>query len=189
MTKKYIYLITVVFAFLGCSYHRENKTVEKLKIDTVNIKSDFLNIIRSYCLSHPDNNSITVYSKLFVEGSEGLCADSEDPYTYYIIGPSIKDIFVDKNEHQIAYPTRWFMMEGKNVFIQSGQDEILMNEKSNLFYKSNYVAKENLRTFMRQAWLIKTTRDDKCLIVSQRLSDYMRTNSYSLKTPLKFKSQ
>jgi len=182
--KKFIFSLAISLLFSICSCHR-TKTVESFKVDTTYIKQDFLNIIRNYSLTHPNYKSITVYSKLFVEGSEGICADSPDIYTYYIIGPSIKEIYIDKYGHQTPYPTRWFMMNKTYVYLQSGQDEILNNKESFSSYNSHLVKGENMQGFVQQAWLIKTTRDDKCLIVTKRLSDYVKKNPYLIKSPLK----
>lgn len=184
--------MNVIYGFMAlinvcCSTKvTENKEFETFKVDTMCLKKSFLNIVDSYCLHNPSNKSITIYSKFYIEGSEGLCAYSEDPSTYYVIGPSEKCMFEkDKNGNQVTYPISWFKRNNTYIFLQSGQDVLFANKNLMLFYESKMESKLTPKQFSKCSWLIKTTRDSTFHVVSKQLSKYLECMPIQLKTPLR----
>lgn len=189
MKKLFLYFILLATIMCCCRGKKTSCEVEALKIDTACLKNGFFKIVKDYMSEYPQYNSITIYSKLFVEGSEGLCSYSDSPFTYYIIGPSEECFFSrDKFGNRIVYPVRWFRIKEKYIFIQSGQDALLTNIEIVRFYKEqmDLLHNHNLEFIMTHMWLFKTTRDSKCYIVSRDLQDFLQHNSLGLMTPLRF---
>lgn len=192
MMKKQTFLILLFMTLLleNCSFRRnaECREINKHKVDTSHIKKEFLAIVDSFCLNYPQYRSVTIYSKFFVNGSEGLCAYSSNPYTYYVIGPSAKCMFErDKFGHKILYPVSWFETNGKYVFLQSGQDALFSNESFRKFYEKNMDSTIVPESFSMQAWVFRTNRNDACQIVSKDILCFLKDSPEKILSPLNIK--
>lgn len=183
----FLILLLMMLSLESCSLRRnaEYREVDKHKVDTSHLKKEFLAIVDSFCLIYPQYRSVTIYSKFFVNGSEGLCAYSFNPYTYYVIGPSAKCMFErDRFGHKILYPVSWFETEGKYIFLQSGQDVLFSNEYSRKFYEKNMDSTIVTKSFSKQAWVFRTNRNDACQIVSKDILCFLRDSPEEILSPL-----
>lgn len=184
---KILLLAIIMGLFNACSMRKTSKDIyDMYQIDTLSLKKDLLNIVDSFHYTYPQYKSITIYSKFFVDGSEGLCAYSADPFTYYAIGPSAKCMFEqDIFGHKIMYPMFWFKRHEIYVFLQSGQDALLKNESLQTFYQENMEIKITPELFSKCTWIIKTSRDSSCHIISKRAVNFLKVSPEKIFTPLK----
>lgn len=178
---KQLLFIVIALFFCLCSCNKNKTSLHLTELDQKSLDKSFLNIIKDYEATYPNDSNIVVYFN--VDSNHSVYYASG---IYFTIGEFEIPYFEATSIIQNKFlPSFYFVLEGKKVFVASSSNTILRSSYSRKVLQQDYWLKAFFDKSKHDGWLVKYDYNRGYQVINKKCDIYTGTDFILLPPKIK----